>query len=103
MSPKNYIQTDVENAEDYRIDTILRVSVGIGLTPWGTRTLIVWGPASEGLTHDDGQADRRRKHHEGFPVDVFGQDQFENALAWLMRCTPPLSCSRHHSCFSFGI
>jgi hypothetical protein len=41
MSPKNYVQTDVGNDEDYRIDTILRVSVGIGLTPWGTRTLIV--------------------------------------------------------------
>jgi hypothetical protein len=34
-------QTDVENTGDYRMNTILRVSVGISLTPWGTRTLIV--------------------------------------------------------------
>jgi choline-sulfatase len=31
----------------------------------------------------------------GERAKVFGQDRFENVLAWLMRCNRPLLCSRH--------
>src|ERR1700676_3308034 len=91
-------QTDVENARDYRIDTILRVSVWHQLNAVGHSDPDGVRAGLRGLTHDDSQADRRWERREGLPVDVFGQNRFENVLAWLMRCNRPLLCSRHHCC-----
>jgi hypothetical protein len=51
------------------------------------------------LTDDDSQADRRWERREGLPVDVFGQNRFENVLAWLMRCNHALLWSRHDGRF----
>jgi hypothetical protein len=76
-------QTDVENAGDYRIDTIVRVSVGHQLNAMGHSDPDRVGSGHRGLTRDDSQADQRWKRREGFPADVFGQDRFENVLAWL--------------------
>jgi hypothetical protein len=91
-------QADVENTRDYCIDSVLRVSVWHQLNAMGHSDPDRVGSSLRGLTHDDSQADRRWKRREGFPVDVFGQDRFENALDWLMRCNRPLLCSRHHCC-----
>jgi hypothetical protein len=44
----------------------------------------VWA-GLRGLTDNDGKTDRRWEGREGLPVDVLGQDRFENVLAWLMR------------------
>jgi len=44
----SFSQTDVENAGDYRIDTILRVSVGHQLNAIGHSDPDRVGPASEG-------------------------------------------------------
>jgi len=38
-----------------------------------------------GLTDDDGQPDGRWERRERFPIDIFGQDRFENLLAELVR------------------
>jgi hypothetical protein len=38
-----------------------------------------------GLTHDDGQPDGRWERRERFPIDIFGQDGFENLLPELVR------------------
>jgi hypothetical protein len=38
-----------------------------------------------GLTHDDGQSDGRWERRERFPIDIFGQDGFENLLPELVR------------------
>ena len=45
-----------------------------------------------GLTNDDRQVGLRWKRGEGFPVDVFGQDGSENALAGLVRSNGTLLC-----------
>src|ERR1700722_4420705 len=37
-----------------------------------------------GLTHDDSQPDGCRECRERFPIDIFGQDAFENVLPGLM-------------------
>jgi len=91
-------QADVENTRDYCIDSVLRVSVGHQLNAVGYSDPDRVGSGLRGLTHDDSQADRRWERGEGLPIDVFGQDRFENVLAWLMRCNRPLCCSRHHCC-----
>jgi len=44
------------------------------------------------LTDDDGETNRRWERGERLLVDVFGQDRFENGLAWLVgsnHCGPP--------------
>jgi hypothetical protein len=38
-----------------------------------------------GLTHDDGQPDGRWERRERFPIDILGQDGFENLLPELVR------------------
>jgi hypothetical protein len=38
-----------------------------------------------GPTHDDGQPDGRWERRERFPIDIFGQDGFENLLAELVK------------------
>ena len=38
-----------------------------------------------GLTHDDGQPDGRWERRERFPIDIFGQDGFEDLLPELVR------------------
>jgi hypothetical protein len=38
-----------------------------------------------GLTHDDSQPYGRWERRERFPIDIFGQDGFENLLPGLMR------------------
>jgi len=76
-------QADVENTGDYRTDTILRVSVWHQLNSMGHSNPV--GSGLRGLTHNDSEADRRWERREGLPVNVFGQDRFENVLAWLMR------------------
>src|SRR5208283_3209958 len=91
-------QTDVENARDYCIDAVLRVSVWHQLNAMGHSDPNRVGSSFRGLTDDDSQADRRWKRREGFPVDVFGQDRFENVLAWLMCCNHTLLWSRHDGC-----
>jgi hypothetical protein len=78
-------QSDVENTRDYCIDSILRVPVRHQFNAMGHSDPDRVGPGLRGLTHDDSQADRRWERREGFPVDVFGQDRFENVLSGLMR------------------
>jgi hypothetical protein len=37
-----------------------------------------------GLSHDDGQPHGRWERRERFPIDIFGQDRFENLLPELV-------------------
>ena len=55
------------------------------------------------LTDDDSQAYRRWERREGLPVDVFGQDRFENVLAWLIAATLPCCGSVITAVVSFGM
>src|ERR1700728_156363 len=91
-------QADVENARDYCIDTVFRVPVRHQLNAMGHSNPDGVGSGLQGLTHDDSQADRMWERREGLPVDVFGQDRFENVLTWLMRCNHTLLWSRHDGC-----
>jgi hypothetical protein len=43
------------------------------------------GAGPRGLTHDNGQRDGRWERRERFPIDIFGQDGFENLLPELVR------------------
>jgi hypothetical protein len=78
-------QSDIKHAGNHGIDSILRVLVrhelrAVGrFDPDGVRTGL------RGLTHDDGQQDARWKLRERFPIDIVGQDGFENVLPKLVR------------------
>jgi hypothetical protein len=37
------------------------------------------------LADNDGKSDRRWKGWERLPIDIFGQDRFENRFVWLVR------------------
>jgi hypothetical protein len=78
-------QSDIKDAGNHGIDSILRVPVRHPL-------LAVWrfdpdrvGAGLRGLTHDDSQPDRRWKRRERFPIDIFGQDGFEKLLPEVVR------------------
>jgi hypothetical protein len=60
--------------------------------PVGHQLLAVWHfdpdgvrAGFRGLTHDDRQPDGRWERRERFPINIFGQDSFENVLPQLMR------------------
>src|ERR1700722_703407 len=78
-------QSDIKHAGNHSIDAIFRVLVRHQLRavrrfdPDGVRARL------RGLTHDDRQQDARRKLRERFPIDIIGQDSFENVLPELVR------------------
>jgi len=78
-------QSDIKNARNHRKDSIFRVLVrhqlhAVGrFDPDGVRAGL------RRLTHDDGQPDRRRERRERFPIDIVGQDGFENLLPALVK------------------
>jgi hypothetical protein len=52
-----------------------------------------------GPTHDDGQPDGWWERRERFPIDIFGQDGFENLLPGLVRLDFALLSARYGTGF----
>src|ERR1700739_1711500 len=78
-------QSDIKDAGNHGIDSIFRVLVRHQL-----RAVRRFDPdcvraGLRGLTHDDGQPDGRWERRARFPIDIFGQDSFENVLPELVR------------------
>jgi hypothetical protein len=73
-------QSNIKDAGNHGIDSVLSVLVrhqllAVGhFNPDGVRAGL------RGLTHDDGHPDGRWERRERFPIDIFGQDGFENLL-----------------------
>lgn len=81
-------QADVENAGYDGIDTVLVMPVrhelhaGRNLDADHVRAGLL------GMTHNDGEASRRRKRRERLPVDILGQHRPEDSLIWLVHAHP---------------
>jgi hypothetical protein len=78
-------ESDIKDAGNHGIDSILRVLVRHQLLAVGRFDPDCVRAGLRGLTHEDGQPDGRWKRRERFPIDIFGQDSFENFLPELMR------------------
>jgi hypothetical protein len=78
-------QSDIKNAGSHGIDSILWVFVRHQLPAVGRFNPDCVRAGLRGLTHDDGQPDGRWERRERFPIDIFGQDGFENLLPELVR------------------
>ena len=72
-------QSDIEDAGNHGIDPILGVLVRHQLLAMGRFDPDRVRAGLRGPTHDDGQPDRRWERRERLPIDIFGQDRFENA------------------------
>src|SRR5580698_8005754 len=78
-------QSDVKDAGNHGIDSILWVLVRHQLRAVGRFDPDRVRAGLRGLAHDDGQPDGRWERWERFPIDIFGQDGFETLLPALMR------------------
>jgi hypothetical protein len=78
-------QSDIKDAGNHGIDTILWVPVRHQLLAVGHFNPDCVRAGLRGLTHDDGQPDGWWERRERFPIDIFGQDGFENLLPELMK------------------
>jgi hypothetical protein len=78
-------QSDIKDTGNHGIDSILWVLVRHQLHAVGRFDPDCIGAGLQGLTHDDGQPDRRWERRERFPIDIFGQDGFENLPPELVR------------------
>jgi hypothetical protein len=78
-------QSDIKDAGNHGIDSILWVLVRHQLLAVGGFDPDFVRAGLRGLTHDDGQPDGRWERRERFPIDIFGQDGFENLLPELVR------------------
>jgi hypothetical protein len=78
-------ESDIRDAGNHRIDSILWVLVRHDLVAAGHFDSDCIRPGFGGPTHDDCQPDGRWERRERFPIDIFGQDGFENLLPELVR------------------
>src|SRR5208283_471228 len=78
-------QSDIEDSGNHGIDSILWVLVRHQLLAVRRFDPDCVGPGLRWLTHDDGQPDGRWESRERFPIEIFGQDGFENLLPRLVR------------------
>jgi hypothetical protein len=78
-------QSDIKDAGNHRVDSILRVLVRHQLLAVGHFNPDCVRTRPRGLTHDHGQPDGRWERQERFPIDIFGQDGFENLLPEFVR------------------
>jgi hypothetical protein len=78
-------QSDIKDAGNHGIDSIFWVLVRHQLPAMGRFDPDCVRAGLRGLTHDDSQPDRRWERRERFPIDIFGQDRFENLLPELVR------------------
>ena len=78
-------QSDIKDAGNHGVDSILWVLVRHQLLAVGRFDPDCVRAGLRGLTHDDGQPDGRWERRERFPIDIFGQDGFENLLPELVR------------------
>jgi hypothetical protein len=88
-------QSDIKNAGNHGIDSILRVLMRHQLLAVGHFNPDCVGTAIRGPTHDDSQPDGRWERRERFPIFIFGQDAFENLLPELVRLDFALLASKH--------
>jgi hypothetical protein len=77
-------QSDIKDAGNHGIDSILRVPMWHQFRAKGYFDPDCVRAGLRGLTHDDGQPDGRRERRERFPIDIFGQDGFEYLLPELV-------------------
>ena len=103
-------QSDIKDAGNHGIDSILWVLVRHQLLAVGRFDPDCVRVGLRGLTHDDGQPDGRWERRERFPFDIFGQDGFEKPPArvgeaglrfaehalrrWLSETYKPPSCRK---------
>jgi hypothetical protein len=78
-------QSDIKDARNHGIDSILWMLVRHQLLAVGRFDPDCVRAGLRGLTHDDGQPDGRWERWERLPIDIFGQDGFENLLPELVR------------------
>src|ERR1700689_246063 len=92
-------QSDIKDAGNHGIDSILWVLVRHQLLAVGRFDPDRVRAGLRGLTHHDGQPDGRRERRERFPLDIFGQDGFENLLPGLVRLDFALLSARYGAGF----
>src|SRR5208282_872990 len=78
-------QSDIKDAGDHGINSILRMLVRHQLHAVGRFDPDCVRAGLRGLTDYDGQPDGRWERRKRFPIDIFGQDGFENLLPELVR------------------
>src|SRR5271154_3962547 len=78
-------KSDVKNAGNYGIDAILRVLVRHQLHAMGRFDPDCVRAGLRGLPYEYGEPDGRWERRERFPIDIVGQDGFENLLPELVR------------------
>src|SRR5487761_105601 len=78
-------QSDIKDAGNHGIDSIIWVLVRHQLLAVRRFDPDYVRARLRGLTHDDGQPDGRWERRERFPIDIFGQNGFENLLPGLVR------------------
>jgi hypothetical protein len=78
-------QSDIKDAGNNGVDSILWVLVRHQLLAVGHFDPDCVRAGLRGLPDDDGEPDGRWESWERFPIDIFGQDGFENLLPELVR------------------
>src|SRR6202051_4253905 len=78
-------QSNIKDAGNHGIDSILWVLVRHQLLSVRRFDPDCVRAGLRGLTHDDGQPNGRWERGERFPIDIFGQDGFENLLPGVVR------------------
>jgi len=92
-------ESDIKDAGNHGVNTILWVHVRHKLLAVGHFNPDCVRAGLRGLTHDDGQPDIWRERRERFPIDIFGQDGFENLLPGLVRLDFALLSARYGAGF----
>jgi hypothetical protein len=77
-------QSDIKDAGNDGIDSILRVLVRHQFLAARHFDPDCVRAGFRGLTDDDGEPDGRWERRERFPIDIFGQNGFENLLPELV-------------------
>jgi hypothetical protein len=78
-------ESNIKDAGNHGIDSILRVLVRHQLLAVGHFDPDCVRAGLRGPTHDDGQPDGSWERRERFPIEIFGHDGFENLLPELVR------------------
>ena len=92
-------QSDMKDAGNHGINSILRMPVRHQLLAVGHFDPDCVRARLRGLTDDDSQPDGWWERRERFPIDIFGQDAFENVLPGLMSLDIALLSTRYGAGF----
>src|SRR5580698_2954122 len=78
-------KSDIKDAGNHGVNPVLRVLVRHQFRAVGCFDPDCVRAGLRGLTHDDGKPDGGWERRERFPIDIFGQDGFENLLPELVK------------------